>query len=272
MYLLIDYRERDFIDKLSEFCIIENEITRSVKINGQEISIKITNLPIADFIITRDIHDNNTIKLAIERKSTNDLYSSIIDGRFREQKSRLLDSLGDVNKICYLIEGTTSKLITTNKINIVRGSITNLIFKHQYRVITTQNKSDTFDYILLLYKKYKNGEFLNEHEKREKEETEGQSSLDGKLIKLQRKCEKIENSKLLNQLCLIPGISPTIANAIILWLKDKAPDSSPSIKNIIDLYKEHDNILADIIISSNEKRVRKVGKALSKKIYQYFCT
>ena len=136
MYLLIDYREQDFINKLSEFCIIENEIVKAIKINGEEISIKITNLPIADFIITEDIHDNTTIKLAIERKSINDLYSSIIDGRFREQKSRLLDSLGDSNKICYLIEGSSSKLITTKKVNMIRGSIVNLIFKHRYSVIT----------------------------------------------------------------------------------------------------------------------------------------
>jgi ERCC4-type nuclease len=263
MYLLIDYREQDFIDKLSEFCIIENEIAKAIKIKDEEISIKITNLPVADFIITEDIHDNSTIKLAIERKSINDLYSSIIDGRFREQKSRLLDSLGDANKICYLIEGTTSKLITSKKINMIRGSVLNLIFKHQYRVITTQNKLDTFDHILLLYKKHKCGEFSNNN-----------LNIVKGSIKLQRKCEKIKDSKLLNQLCLIPGISPTIATAIISWLRDKH-DRECSIKTIIDLYNENSNpeiILADIIVSSSEKRVRKVGKALSKKIYQYFCT
>lgn len=262
MYLLIDYREQDFINKLSEFCIIENEIVKAIKINGEEISIKITNLPIADFIITEDIHDNTTIKLAIERKSINDLYSSIIDGRFREQKSRLSDSLGDSNKICYLIEGSSSKLITTKKINMIRGSIVNLIFKHQYRVITTQNKLDTFDHILLLYKKYKNGEFQITNQPSENQ-----------TVKLIRKCENLENSKLLNQLCLIPGISPPIANAIILWLQDKG---KVCIKTIIDLYNKNDCdselLFTEIIISSNEKRVRKVGKALSKKIYQYFCT
>jgi ERCC4-type nuclease len=266
MYLLIDYREQDFINKLSEFCIIENEIAKAIKINGEEISIKITNLPIADFIITEDIHDRTTIKLAVERKSINDLYSSIIDGRFREQKSRLLDSLGDSNKICYLIEGSSSKLITTKKINMIRGSIVNLIFKHQYRVITTQNKLDTFDHILLLYKKHKNGEFQSTNQPSEN------------TVKLIRKCENLENSKLLNQLCLIPGISPPIANAIILWLKNKSEELGAgvvTVKTIIDLYNKNGDselLFTEIIISSNGKRVRKVGKALSKKIYQYLCT
>ena len=298
MYLLIDYREQDFIDKLSSFCIIENEIVKAIKINGEEISIKITNLPIADFIITEDIHDNTTIKLAIERKSINDLYSSIIDGRFREQKSRLLDSLGDPNKICYLIEGFSSKLITVKKINMIRGSIVNLIFKHQYPVITTQDKLDTFNHILLLYKKHKNGEFSNNLDKNNK--MDHTSMIDSKTysgsIKLRRKCENIEDSKILHQLCLIPGISPTIANAIILWLQNKGTlpsndvvdkgtlqmtnssvrQGTVCIKTIIDLYKEDDCnpelLFTDIIISSTEKRVRKVGRALSKKIYQYFCT
>lgn len=284
MYLLIDYREQDFINKLSEFCIIENEIVKAIKINDEEISIKITNLPIADFIITKDIHDNTTIKLAVERKSINDLYSSILDGRFREQKSRLLDSLGDSNKICYLIEGSSSKLITTKKINIIRGSIVNLIFKHQYRVITTQNKLDTFDHILLLYKKHKNGEFQNTNQPSEStldtlQQMSNPSVRQG-TVKLIRKCENLENSKLLNQLCLIPGISPPVANTIILWLQNKGKDDANvvSIKTIIDLYnKNHcdldsELLFAEIIISSNGKRVRKVGKALSKKIYQYFCT
>jgi len=281
MYLLIDYREQDFINKLSEFCIIENEIVKAIKINGEEISIKITNLPIADFIITEDIHDNTTIKLAIERKSINDLYSSIIDGRFREQKSRLLDSLGDSNKICYLIEGSatesSSKLITTKKINMIRGSIVNLIFKHQYRVITTQNKLDTFDHILLLYKKHKNGEFQSTNQPSEGTFTEDFGKRQG-TVKLIRKCENLENSKLLNQLCLIPGISPPIANAIILWLKNKSEELGTgvvTVKTIIDLYNKNSDselLFTEIIISSNGKRVRKVGKALSKKIYQYLCT
>lgn len=287
MYLLVDYREQDFIEKLSKFCIIENEIAKSIKINGEEIAIKITNLPVADFIITEDIHDNTTIKLAIERKSINDLYSSIIDGRFREQKSRLLDSLGDHNKICYLIEGFSSKLITAKKINMIRGSIVNLIFKHQYRVITTQNKLDTFDHILLLYKKYKNGEFFTDirgtllatdSSVRQGTLMTIDSSVRQGTVKLIRKCENIKDSKLLNQLCLIPGVSTPVANAIISWLQNKSDNSECCIKTIIDLYNGDDDLLhqellfAEIIISSNEKRVRKVGRALSKKIYQYFCT
>lgn len=294
MYLLIDYREQDFINKLSEFCIIENEIPKKINIKDETIMIKITNLPIGDFIITENLDDNSGIKLAIERKSLNDLYSSIIDGRFREQKSRLLDSIGETSKICYLIEGTLPiNVVTNKKSNMIRGSILNLIFKHNYRVLQTKNKVDTFDNILVLYKKFASGDFSNS--------TSVQQG--GSVVKLIRRSENIKQLKLLNQLCLIPGVSPTIANAIIDWLKQKAGTDDCCIKTIIDLYNDSNKddkleesdkldktnlgelLFADVIISSNQsqdtlkdtkdtkdtKRVRKVGKALSKKIYEYFC-
>ena len=241
MYLLIDYREQDFIKKLSEFCIIENEIPKEIIVNNNSILIKITNLPIGDFIITDEINDNSKIKIAIERKSISDLYSSIMDGRFREQKSRLLNSIGDSLKICYLIEGTTNFKVQNKKTNVIRGSILNLMFKHNYRVIQTENKLDTFDNILLLYKKFKNNDFTNL-------ESDNNNINSVKLIK---RSENIKDSKLLYQLCLIPGISPKISNAIIDWL-DKSvlttnvgDDTSKSesciktnIKSIIDLYEK----------------------------------
>lgn len=275
MYLLIDYREGDFIKKLSEFCIIENEIPKAVEINGDEICIKITNLPIADFIITEDIHDTTKIKLAIERKSVSDLYSSIIDGRFREQKTRLLNSLSDPNKICYLIEGLTSKLVTFKKINMIRGSILNLVFKHQYKVITTQHKLDTFEHLLLLYKKYKSGDLDNINQ------NINQNIKENSCIKLVKKADSAKDSKLLNQLCLIPGVSPKIANAIIKWLSE-LNDQNYCIKTIINLYDQKSESESELLLSEiplpkvsvdgDIISTRKVGKALSKKIYQYFCT
>ena len=103
MYLLIDYREQDFIKKLSEFTFIENDVLKTITINNKDIHFKITNLIVGDFIIKESLENDNSIKVVIERKSIQDLNSSIKDNRFREQKSRLLESIGDPLKICYLI-------------------------------------------------------------------------------------------------------------------------------------------------------------------------
>lgn len=263
MYLLIDYRESAFINKLSEYSYIENDVLKTVEINNIEISYKITSLSIGDFIIQSDLSNIDTIEMIIERKSIKDLCASITDGRFREQKSRLLDSVKDSSKITYIIEGNTKIQVLEGvekqnilSQNIINGSILNLIYKHNYRVVQTENKLDTFNNILLLYKKFKNGDFKNDNTNR--------------TVELVTKSKKISDNKILNQLCLISGVSSKTANVIINEMK------FTTIQDIIEMYlsksleKEREEMLAYIIID-NSKRIRKVGNALSKKIYYYLC-
>lgn len=267
MYLLIDYREQDFIKRINELYmksqenIQENEITTdtiiSLNILNTCVFYKITSLPIGDFIIQENIDDTNTIKMVIERKNIKDLCSSITDGRFREQKQRLLDSINDANKICYLIEGNKQVSNLSLSDTIINGSILNLLFKHKYHMIQTENKLDTFNIIVLLYKKYKNGDFQESHNKISS-------------IKLLKRSDKIAENKMVHQLCLIPGVSQKIAKAITNY-------PLTSIKCLVDLYnnledeKKKELLLSELVIDESNKKPRKVGKALSKKIYEYFC-
>ena len=263
MYLLVDYRESAFINKLSEYSYIENDVLKAVEINNIEISYKITSLPVGDFIIQSDISNIDTIEMIIERKSIKDLCASITDGRFREQKSRLFDSVKDSSRITYIIEGNTKIQVLEGvekqnilSQNIINGSILNLIYKHNYRVVQTENKLDTFNNILLLYKKFKNGDIKNDNT--------------NQTVELVTKSKKISENKLLNQLCLISGVSSKTANVIITEMK------FTTIQDIIEMYlsksseKEREEMLCNIIID-NSKKIRKVGNALSKKIYYYFC-
>jgi crossover junction endonuclease MUS81 len=255
MYLLlIDYREGDFIKRLSEYTFIENEIIKNVSINGIEVCFKITNLTIGDFIIEND----EGVNVVIERKSVQDLCSSIIDGRFREQKQRLMDSVNDESKIVYMIEGNGEKSVHLSK-SIIDGSILNLVFKHNYKVIQTNTKLDTFNMVLLLYKKIRNSDF----EKVMKPVT----------MKVIKKSDNIRSSKILNQLCLIPGVSNTVAETIINKMDIGDDRSTCTIKTLIDFYNqlssENERELFFANVSINAKR--KIGKALSKKIYEYFC-
>jgi crossover junction endonuclease MUS81 len=257
MFLLVDYRENDYIKRLSEYCEIVNDHIIQTNILNVDITFKITSLPIADYIILQDIDDNNTIQLAIERKSIKDLCSSITDGRFREQKQRLLDSINDNDKICYLIEGNKNASDMKNGLSntIINGSLLNLSFKHKYKTIQTENKQDTFNMILLLYKKFKNGDF------KENQITPPSS------IKLVKRSDKIKDNKLSYQLCLIPGVSINIADTIISY-------PVQTIKELVDKYNsletdaQKENIFSEIKIQGKN---RKIGKVLSKKIYEYFC-
>ena len=201
--------------------------------------------------------------MIIERKSIKDLCASITDGRFREQKRRLFDSVKDSSRITYIIEGIRKIQVLEGvekqnilSQNIISGSILNLIYKHNYRVVQTENKLDTFNNILLLYKKFKNGDFKQD--------------INTQTVELVTKSKKISENKLINQLCLISGVSSKTADVVINEMK------FTSIQDIITSYlsksseKEKEEMLCNIIID-NSKKIRKVGNALSKKIYYYFC-
>ena len=256
MYLLVDYRESEFIKKLSEYTYIENDVLKSITIGKDEIYFKIVNLQIGDFIIKEDLENDESINLVIERKTISDLNSSIKDNRFREQKSRLIDSIKDPNKICYLIEGVFFEKKVLPK-NIYDGALTNLLFKHHFKLIQTNNTSDTFDKIILLYKKFKLNEFI-------KTKTSFEN------IKIVKKSDNKNEFKLLHHLILVNGVSSNTANILCEWLKTN--HNVLSIKSFIELYgsieelDKRENLFKDIKINT-----RKFGTVLSKKIYQYFC-
>lgn len=229
MNLEIDYRERDIIELIKD---------------KKEVNQIVCNLIIGDFIIK---NQDNEILYAIERKSVKDLCASIIDGRFREQKDRLLQSIQDPAKIIYIIEGKkdTSQGITKNTIN---SSILNLIFKHQYKVIFSESKQDTVDIILSLCKKIINNELV-------------MSINTLQPLKFIKKSKSLNDNIFINMLSAIPGVSINIA----IKIKEK-------YNNMHYLINEYNNcdskdysykMLSSIVITSK----RKLGDVLSKKIY-----
>lgn len=72
----------------------------------KNIQLKSETLPIGDIIIC----DNDEEKIIIERKSVNDLLSSIKDGRYEEQSYRLNGINHHNHNIVYLIEGDLNKI------------------------------------------------------------------------------------------------------------------------------------------------------------------
>ena len=102
-----------------------------------------------------DIHiiDSNTkqILLCIERKTAADLYSSIRDGRHREQKQRALSNL-TTEQFIYCIEGPHCKLQDMRK-KIIDGALLNTIFRDKITVIKTDSVMDTVQTIINLTKK-----------------------------------------------------------------------------------------------------------------------
>ena len=88
--ILIDSRESNLYNDI---------INRDLDIYTNKIEFNKNNIDIGDINIKyRDI------EYIFERKTINDLISSIHDGRYREQKARMIDNY-DNKRITYIIEG-----------------------------------------------------------------------------------------------------------------------------------------------------------------------
>lgn len=95
-------------------------------------------LSVADFLLT-DLEGN--VQLAIERKTISDLASSLVDGRFFEQRQRIKEAYAD--RVAYLIEGDYDHSDTK-----LSGAITGLAFRHAIPVVRTKNAQDTVNFLL----------------------------------------------------------------------------------------------------------------------------
>lgn len=229
MNILIDTRESKLIELFEE-----NNIDYNKK-----------QLEIGDIQIMKD----EQIILCIERKTIDDLVSSIKDGRYKEQKTRMLSKI-NYDNILYIIEGKIDKYKHNEK--QIFGSITNMNFRDKIKVISTNNIKQTYELILSLKKKFVEGKF-NSKENKDYNET----------IKINKK----ENITLdlfnIKVLSTIPGVSVKMSEIIINKIN--------SIKELIQTYNDLDNekdkveYLKDIQYSNK----RKIGIVISNRIYNY---
>ena len=97
MLLKVDIRERKLIKILKAY---------KSHLNFENINIEIEKLDLGDAIIC---DDNSNEKLILERKSLNDLASSIKDGRYVEQSHRLTNYPIHNHNIVYIITNSGSK-------------------------------------------------------------------------------------------------------------------------------------------------------------------
>lgn len=96
-----------------------------------------------------DIHIKyNEILYIFERKTVRDLVSSIHDGRYREQKARML-SIYDKYQLSYIIEedDVISSKIYSNK-SIIQGAYINTMFRDNIRVLFTKKICETATLLL----------------------------------------------------------------------------------------------------------------------------
>jgi len=194
-----------------------------------------------------DIHIKFNSSLYIyERKTVKDLLSSIKDGRYKEQKARLLKEKEKNANINYIIENDS---ITSNKDFINQKVLTsiyiNSIYRDKINVFFTSNISDTVTFILLLVSKIidKPENFIinpnNNNPNNDNPNNDNKLEyIDVCKIKTKKNANIDKDTCYLLQLSQIPSISKEIAKKI----KEVYPSLMILIKTIEDLKDKNKQI------------------------------
>lgn len=127
MIIKIDTRERKLIEIFKEYY--------------SSVTISVEQLDIGDILI-----ENDYSKILIERKTIYDALSSIKDGRWKNQKQRILDNY---DKSLYLIENDD---IFNSDIKLSSAYV-NTLFRDRIPIIFTNSVSNSAKFIKLIYDK-----------------------------------------------------------------------------------------------------------------------
>lgn len=134
MSIIIDYREKDIIDKFINLQI-ENEIK---------------NLEVGDIHIITD-----NLLTIIERKREDDLCNSVNDGRYKEQKIRIKSFIEKQEipvKVIYLIEKYNKKL-EDKKYKLLNSCILSIIIKDNFNIVYSNGIENTTEILLKIKEK-----------------------------------------------------------------------------------------------------------------------
>lgn len=226
-------------------------------------------LPIGDIIIS----DENTDKIIIERKSINDLLSSIKDGRYEEQSYRLNGLPHHNHNIIYLIEGDINRF-NTFKERIDKQTLYSAMFSINYfkgfSVMRSNNIEETamiacnMTYKLVGGLKvgklgfYSNNSLIKQNEftsgdQNNKEDDKEPTEKDYCSVIKKVKKDNITTENIGEiMLCQIPGLSSASALAILAQFK--------TLPNLIKSIQEDENCLNNICTTDSKGKSRKISK------------
>ena len=206
----------------------------------------------------------------IERKTVNDLVSSIKDGRYAEQSFRLNECNLHNHNIIYLIEGNINRTYDKrfNKNTILSSFVTITYFKG-FSLIKTNNIQDTVD-VLLQYankierEKTKVGyyDIVKPSDSNSADTSTRKNALDYSCVVKRTKKSNItpENIGII-MLSQIPNVSVACATQII--------EKFNTIKNLLNCIENNPECLDDIKMKIKGDREKKINKIAVINIKKY---
>ncbi len=262
--LLIDNRERELKTFFSNYS-----------------NVKFSNLDIGDIVFRYQ----GDIVVLIERKTIGDLISSIKDGRYREQKLRILNHVPR-DKVLYLLEG--GKISQNNYAGkLVWGSMVSMLIRDGIKIVRTIDVKESIQFIDRIYQRLtKDPSKLLPSKISGGNDANGANDVNDIKYTSSIKIKKKENLTPYRcgilQLAQIPGLSTKIAQVIL--------DKYGSVYNLCCCYQQilgrdgngenNDNgenetkainLLSEIKYNIANGKSRRVGKVASTKVYTYLC-
>jgi ERCC4-type nuclease len=215
--LYIDSREDYLKKRLEDICIVKQ-------------------LELGDISLFID----DTQHLLIERKSITDLRASIIDGRYKDQKGRMLDAKRESGiKIAYIIEGFIDFSDENVEQKIITSSIINTMIRDEIPLFFTSSVEKTCELVRCIYERVaKDPQKYTvrgvEHHQAPKKSRAGNDQI------------------LRDILCQIPGISLKTANMLVEKY-DCFADFYANFKADADDLRVNNRRVSKTVISNIEK-------------------
>jgi ERCC4-type nuclease len=251
MIITIDEREINLYDKCVIFKNENQELFKNIQICKKVLLL-------GDIVLETD--DGKVISI-IERKSLNDLVSSVRDGRYEEQSHRLINCSGiTTHNILYILEGMFSQLRDNKDKKLIYSAITSLNLYKGFSVLRTCSIQETVETIMYFANKIEKnmlkGISINTTE--DASENLEPKSYSNFVKKVKRENITPENIGEIF-LCQIPGISSQTASSVMKEHK--------TIINLICKLQESPDCLNNIMCGK-----RKIGKNCIENIKIYLLT
>ena len=221
----------------------------------KDVDIKKENLVVGDFQIGNMI---------FERKTHQDLASSILDGRYQEQSNRLMEHASNNPhlKIIYIVEGNLDLYFNQHNIDKdkIMSSVMSLFYEKGFQVLLTKHINETSDYLLKFCLKYYTKYVLQGGEGT-------QSVIANPMICLpKKKSSQIHKDNIgILMLCNVPHISTHVATQLLAPFDNHLGDFLQKIRSE-PTYLETIKIMSQ----GKDKKERKLAKNIRTTLGEFF--
>ena len=253
MLLKVDCRENKLIPLISELVKSYNETNA-----GNSITLETGNLNIGDVMIIDNSDSENMKNLLIfERKSINDLATSINDGRYTEQSFRLDKSSVHNHNIIYLIEGDIRQYNGGTRINknTLYSSMVSLNSYKGFSVMRSFDVNESANIIVqAICKIIKNKQKTSFYYKNDLEGDNQNDKVTEYIDVIKQSKKSNINKENINEIMLaqLPSVSVNVSKVIMGKFK--------TIKNLILELDNDSTVIDNLKMVDNKGKERKINK------------